>query len=51
MSSSPIYLDYASTYPRNQDIVRATEEFALHHYANIGRGRYALAEEAEIHYT
>lgn len=45
-----IYLDYASTHPRMEDIVHATADFSLHHYANVGRGRYSLAEDAEMHY-
>lgn len=50
MPPTPIYLDYASTCPRNEDIVGAIQDFSLHHYANVGRGRYPLAEEAEMHY-
>jgi len=45
-----IYLDYAATAPRDADIVRAKQEFELHHYANVGRGLYTLAEDAEEHY-
>ena len=50
MSPTPIYLDYASTCPRNEDITGAIQDFSLHHYANVGRGRYPLAEESEMHY-
>ncbi len=45
-----IYLDYASTAPRDADIVRARQEFELSHYANVGRGLYALSEDAEEWY-
>ncbi len=45
-----VYLDYASTAPRNADIVHKTQEFELNHYANVGRGLYTLAEDAEGHY-
>jgi cysteine desulfurase/selenocysteine lyase len=45
-----VYLDYASTAPRNADILKAKQEFELHHYANIGRGLYTLAEDTEQHY-
>ena len=45
-----IYLDYASTAPRDADIVRAKQEFELNHYANVGRGLYALSEDAEEWY-
>lgn len=45
-----IYLDYAATAPRNADILRAKQEFELNHYANVGRGLYTLAEDAEEHY-
>jgi selenocysteine lyase/cysteine desulfurase len=50
MSPSTIYLDYASTCPRHPDIVGAIGDFSLHHYANVGRARYPLAEDAEVHY-
>ncbi len=45
-----VYLDYASTAPRNADILHAKQEFELSHYANVGRGLYTLAEDAEGHY-
>ncbi len=45
-----VYLDYASTAPRNADILRAKQEFELSHYANVWRGLYTLAEDAEEHY-
>lgn len=45
-----IYLDYASTAPRNAEILKKTEDFALSHYANVWRGLYTLAEESETWY-
>lgn len=45
-----VYLDYAATAPRDADIVRTKQEFELNHYANIGRGLYTLAEDAEQYY-
>lgn len=45
-----VYLDYAATAPRDADIVRARQDFELNHYANVGRGLYSLAEDAEQHY-
>ncbi|MCB9807562.1 aminotransferase class V-fold PLP-dependent enzyme [Candidatus Peribacteria bacterium] len=45
-----IYLDYASTYPRNAEITQVRNQFEKHSYANIGRGRYALAGVAEETY-
>lgn len=45
-----VYLDYASTAPRNADIIRARQAFELSHYANVGRGLYTLAEDAEEYY-
>lgn len=45
-----VYLDYASTAPRNADLLRAKQEFELSHYANVWRGLYTRAEEAEEWY-
>lgn len=45
-----VYLDYASTAPRNPLVIHAREEFELSHYANVWRGLYTLAEEALEHY-
>jgi cysteine desulfurase/selenocysteine lyase len=45
-----VYLDFASTAPRNADLVRAKQAFELDHYANVGRGLYTLSEDAEGHY-
>lgn len=45
-----IYLDYASTCPRNAEITQARNQFEEHSYANIGRGRYPLAGVAEETY-
>lgn len=50
MSQPLIYLDYASTHPRKQEIIKAREEWELHSYANIGRGNYDLAEKAMVAY-
>lgn len=44
------YLDFASTAPRNPTLVHVQQDFELHHYANVWRGLYTLAEEAESHY-
>lgn len=49
-TSKTIYLDYASTHPRRQEIIQVRERFELSSYANVGRGRYPLAESAEEHY-
>ncbi len=45
-----VYLDYASTAPRNPLVIQAREAFELSHYANVGRGLYTLAEEALEYY-
>jgi cysteine desulfurase/selenocysteine lyase len=45
-----VYLDYASTAPRHPLVIQAREEFELSHYANVGRGLYTLAEEAQQYY-
>ncbi len=45
-----IYLDFASTAPRNPALINAQQDFELNHYANVGRGLYTLAEEAESSY-
>lgn len=37
MNKDCIYLDYASTYPRQPSILRAREQFESTSYANIGR--------------
>lgn len=51
MTSKPlIYLDYASTHPRSEEIMRVRNEFERTSYANIGRGNYDLAEAAMIAY-
>ena len=46
-----IYLDYASTHPRKEEIMAVRAEFERTSYANIGRGNYDLAESAMIAYT
>lgn len=50
MDRKTIYLDYASTAPRNQFIWEKTEAFSLNHYANIWRWLYTLAEESQEWY-
>lgn len=50
MDNKSLYLDYAATCLRVPEIYDKTREFALHHYANIGRGSYELAEEAMLAY-
>ena len=51
MTSKPlIYLDYASTHPRSEEIMQARDEFERTSYANIGRANYDLAEAAMIAY-
>lgn len=45
-----IYLDYASTHPRNDEVMKMREQFELFSYANIGRGNYALAEASMVAY-
>ncbi len=51
MTLSPtIYLDYASTHPRNHEVMAAREQFELSSYANVGRGNYDLAEASMIAY-
>ena len=50
MSKDPIYLDYASTHPRKQEIMKVREQFEKTAYANVGRGNYDLAEAAMIAY-
>ncbi len=47
---SPIYLDYASTYPRHEDILRKRQEFEISDYANIWRGSYDLSEKSFLAY-
>lgn len=37
MNKDCIYLDYASTYPRHPQIIKARQEFEFNSYANIGR--------------
>ena len=46
-----IYLDYASTYPRKEEIIQTRTQFEENSYANIGRGRYSLAGTAEEAYV
>lgn len=46
----PIYLDYASTYPRREEIMAVRREFEESSYANVGRANYDLAEAAMIAY-
>ena len=48
--SKTIYLDYASTHPRNQEIMAVRQQFEISSYANIGRGNYDLAEASMIAY-
>lgn len=50
MTQKLIYLDYASTHPRKKEIIQVRQQFELSSYANVGRGRYSLAESAEEHY-
>jgi len=50
MPKDLIYLDYASTHPRKQEIMEVREQFEKTSYANIGRGNYDLAEDAMIAY-
>lgn len=51
MTSKPlIYLDYASTHPRSEEIMQVRNEFKRTSYANIGRANYDLAEAAMIAY-
>lgn len=50
MSHDPIYLDYASTHPRREEIMTARREFETSSYANVGRGNYDLAESALMAY-
>ena len=45
-----IYLDYASTHPRKEEIIAARTEFEHSSYANIGRGNYDLAEASMVAY-
>jgi cysteine desulfurase / selenocysteine lyase len=45
-----IYLDYASTHPRSEEIMQVRNEFERTSYANIGRANYDLAEAAMIAY-
>ncbi len=48
--SNSIYLDYASTSPRKEEVMRVREEFEKTAYANIGRGNYDLAEQSMLAY-
>lgn len=41
-----IYLDSAATSQKPQLVIDAMSNFYAHHYASIGRGVYALAEQA-----
>jgi len=50
MSNDPIYLDYASTHPRHEEVMAVRREFEESSYANIGRGNYDLAEAAMVAY-
>ncbi|MBP6921281.1 aminotransferase class V-fold PLP-dependent enzyme [Candidatus Gracilibacteria bacterium] len=50
MSNDHIYLDYASTHPRREEVMAARREFENTSYANIGRGNYDLAEAAMVAY-
>lgn len=45
-----IYLDYASTHPRSEEIMQARNDFERTSYANVGRANYDLAEAAMIAY-
>jgi len=47
---SLIYLDYASTHPRKKEVMEARAQFELTSYANVGRGRYDLADSAQAAY-
>ena len=42
-----VYLDNASTTQKPQVVIDAVEHFVSHQYANIHRGLYPLAEQAE----
>lgn len=46
-----IYLDYASTHPRNTVVMDRREQFEKTSYANVGRWNYDLAEQAMIAYA
>lgn len=46
----PIYLDYASTYPRREEVMAARRQFEESSYANVGRANYDLAEAALVAY-
>ncbi len=50
MLKDSIYLDYASTHPRSEEIMQVRNEFERTSYANIGRSNYDLAEAAMIAY-
>ncbi len=50
MKETIVYLDYASTALRDPEILKNTHNFALTHYANVWRGLYTRAEEAEEWY-
>lgn len=50
MNKDCIYLDYASTYPRQPSILKTREQFESTSYANIGRWNYDLAEAAMVAY-
>lgn len=50
MPKDCIYLDYASTHPRREEVMGVRDEFERTWYANIGRGNYDLAEAAMIAY-
>ncbi len=45
-----IYLDYASTHPRNSFVMSDREGFEQSSYANIWRGNYDRAERAMVAY-
>lgn len=45
-----IYLDYASTHPRKEEIMAVRAEFERSSYANVGRANYDLAEASMIAY-
>lgn len=45
-----IYLDYASSHPRKEEVMMVRQEFERVSYANIGRGDYHLAEASMVAY-
>lgn len=50
MPYDSIYLDYASTHPRREEVMAARREFEESSYANVGRANYDLAEAALVAY-